>query len=223
LQNQLGEWLEGRPYGMFDGEADDFSLSRWTTVEMIDIMSVDRLAMAFMDYVFRKIFVSLDGTPTMIYLEEATFLLEDERFRDVIDDWLKTFRKKGAFLWLTIQSPTAITHKSIGAAMLDNIFTFLLLPNDRVEAHRDGYIKNFGLQDYQVDTIKSLQPRRDYLLVQGTSSRILHASFTPEVLAFVRSEAAVLNLYHRVRQEYKQMHGDDDGWKDKYLEAVLGR
>lgn len=211
LENELGEWLEGRPYGMFDHTEDDFELSQWTTIEMLDIMSTERLARAFMDYAFRKIFMSLDGTPTFIYLEEASFLLNNPMFRDMIDDWLKTFRKKNAFVWMTIQSPESITSQEISASILDNVFSFLLMPNDRVEAHREAYKKSFGLHDHQIDLIKKLQPKRDYLLVQGGQAHILRARFAPEVLAYIRSEATVLNTYRKFRQS-----GAPD-WKRRYI------
>ncbi|NLC23600.1 MAG: hypothetical protein GX776_03890 [Oxalobacter sp.] len=66
---------------------------------------------------------------------------------------------------------------------------------------------------------RSLLRRKDYLLVQNSesdiSTRILHATFPPEVLAFVRSEVRVLKLYNRVRERHP------DKWKEMYLEAVL--
>ena len=214
LENELGEWLEGRPYGMFDSAVDDFSLDRWTTIEMLEILSVERLARAFMDYAFRKIVTSLDGTPTFIYLEEASFLLNNAVFREAIDDWLKTFRKKNAFVWLTIQSPESITNKEVAASILDNIFSFLLLPNDRVESHREAYIKSFGLHEHQVDLIAKLQPKRDYLLVSGGRAHIMQAHFSKDVLAYVRSEATVLNTYNHFKQS------GDANWQAKYLSYV---
>lgn len=214
LEQELGEWLAGRPYGMFDCEEDDFSISTWTTVEMKDILAVDRLARAFMDYAFRKIYVSLDGTPTFIYLEEATFLLNNENFRDIIDDWLKTFRKKNAFLWLTIQSPQSITSKEISASILDNIFSFLLLFNKKVEPHRKAYKENFGLEDHHVDLVGLLQPKRDYLLIQNGKSRILRSNFDREALAYLRSEETVLKRFH----EHERSGVRD--WQEKYLAEV---
>jgi len=214
LMVELGEWFDGRPYGMFDSPIDDFSISNWTTVEMKEIMSVDRLSRAFIDYAFRKIYVSLDGRPTFIYLEEATFLLNNPNFKDVIDDWLKTFRKKNAFLWLTIQSPQSISNSDISATLLDNIFSFLLLNNEKVEAHRDAYKVNFGFQDHHVDMISKLRPKRDYLLIQGQSARILQTEFSPKALAYLRSEESILSLF----DQYKK--SADIDWKSKYLAKV---
>jgi type IV secretion system protein VirB4 len=214
LSTELSEWLEGRPYGMFDTVIDDFSLTNWTTIEMKDIMAVERISRAFMDYAFRKIDTSLDGRPTFIYLEEASFLLNNPVFKEMLADWLKTFRKKNAFVWMTIQSPESITDSDIAATLLDNVYSFLMCVNEKVESHRAGYKHFFGLEDHQVDMIASLQPKRDYLLIQGSTSRVLTTEFTPECLAYLRSEASVLNTYdqHRAR-------GNAD-WKSEYLAAI---
>lgn len=223
LTNQLGEWLAGRPYGMFDNEEDDFSISDWTTIEMKDMMKVDRVAAAFMDYAFRKIYSKLDGTPTFIYLEEVTFLLKDPRFAAMIDDWLKTFRKKNAFIWMTIQSPESVSDSDIAATILDNIFSFLMLYNEKVEPHREAYKTYFALEEHHVDLIKMLTPKRDYLLVQnsdkgaGTQCRVITTDFSKEVLARLRSEQAVLKIFER----HYATRATNRNWKQNYYDELL--
>lgn len=211
IESELGEWLEGRPYGMFDSQEDDFSFSSWTTIEMKEIMAIDRLGRAFMDYAFRKIYASLDGRPTFIYLEEASFLLKNPAFKDMIDDWLKTFRKKNAFLWLTIQSPESISSDEMAATLLDNIPSFLMCVNRKVESHREAYKKYFGLEEHQVDQIARLQPNRDYLLVQGTDSKVLRTNFSRECLAYLRSEESMLKTFDRHKAS------NDPDWQKNYI------
>jgi type IV secretion/conjugal transfer VirB4 family ATPase len=214
LSEQLGEWLDGRPYGMFDNEEDDLSLSNWTTVEMSSILSNDRLARAFIDLIFRKIFIALDGTPTFIYVEEASFLLNDARFAPMLDEWLKAIRSRNGFLWLTIQSPDSVTNSEMSASILDNVFSFLLLKNAKVETHRKHYRDNFAFEDHQIDLIATLEPKRDYLLIQGGKARVMRTDFSPGTLAYLRSEKAVLNVFD-------QHAGDGgEGWKRRFLDEV---
>lgn len=211
----LSEWMDGGPYGMFDCEEDSFEISNWTTIEMREIMSNDRIARAFMEYAFRKIYISLDGRPTFIYLEEASFLLNNPIFKDMIDDWLKTFRKKNAFIWMTIQSPTSITSTEIAASLLDNVFSFLMLFNAKVESHREAYKKMFAMDDYQVDQIANLRKNKEYLLIQDKVSRVLSTSFNKEVLAYIRSEQTCINLMEKL-----QASGRED-WREEYLQQVV--
>jgi type IV secretion system protein TrbE len=217
LKLQLGEWLVGRPYGMFDSFEDDFSLSKWTCIEMKEIMGIERVARAFLDYAFRKISVALTGAPTFIYLEEASFLLNHPAFADMIDDWLKTLRKKNAFLWMTIQSPTAVTNSKIQATLLDNVKSVLLLANPRIENHREAYKKNFGLTDQQVDRIKTLRPAREYMVIKDGFSRILRTMFDENSLAFLRSEVGLQKIFIECRDS------GDPGWRANYLNQVTRR
>jgi type IV secretion system protein VirB4 len=216
LEDQLGEWLEGRPYGMFDNEEDDLSLSDWTTVEMSSILATDRIARAFIDLIFRKIYVALDGTPTMIYIEEASFLLNDARFAPMIDEWLKAIRSRNGFLWLTIQSPESVTNAEMSASILDNIYSFLLLRNAKVETHRPHYRDNFGFEDHQIDLIARLQPKRDYLLIQGGKARVMTTDFSSETLAYLRSEKAVLNVWDKYETE------QETDWQARFINEVMG-
>ncbi len=214
LEKELGEWLEGRPYGMFDCAVDDFSLSDWTCIEMKEILAVDRLARVFLDYAFRKIYVALDGSPTFIYLEEASFLLSNPAFQAMLDDWLKTFRKKNAFVWLTIQSLSSVKQSSILSSLVDNIFNKILLVNKQAEAHREDYKKLFGLTDDDVDNLKVLVENRDYYIIQDGISRIMQIGLNRECLAYLRSEIAVQNIFDQVREQYP------DDWQERYLSAV---
>jgi type IV secretion system protein TrbE len=214
LEAQLSEWLQGRPYGMFDNEDDDLSLDHWTTIEMASIMGIERIARAFLDLVFRKIYTQLDGKPTFIYIEEASFLLNNPMFAPMIAEWLKAVRARNGFLWLTVQSPEAVSNAEMSATILDNIFTFLLLHNNKVESHREHYRDNFGFEHHQIDMIASLQPKRDYLLVQDGRARVLTTDFTPAALAYLRSEKPVLNVFD------KYAAAKETGWKNAYLNEV---
>lgn len=214
LEAQLAEWLQGRPYGMFDNEEDDLALSNWSTIEMSSIMSVDRIARAFIDLMFRKIYTQLDGRPTFIYIEEASFLLNDPRFAPMIAEWLRAVRSRNGFLWMSVQSPESVTNAEMSATILDNVFSFLLLYNKKIDSHRHHYRDNFAFEDHQIDKIATLQPKRDYLLIQDGQARVLTTEFNSESLAYLRSEKAVLNIWDRLEAE------NEEGWHEKYLTEV---
>jgi len=215
LELELGEWLEGRPYGMFDCEEDDFSLSSFTCIEMKEFMQDERLAQGFLDYAFRKVYQKLDGNPTFIYLEEASFLLKHPTFAAMLDDWLKTFRKKGAFVWLTLQSPDSITDSSIRSSIIDNVKTKIFMFNKSVEAHRESYKKYFGLEDHHVNQIANLVPKRDYYVIWDGFCRVLQTQFTGQCLAYLRSEEKLQKLFTEI------YNPQDEHWKEKYIARAL--
>lgn len=220
LEAALAEWVQNGPYGMFDSTVDELSLESWTCIEMKDIMAVDRLARAFLDHAFRMIMKRLDGRPTFIYLEEASFLLNNPQFLQAFDDWLKTFRKLNAFVWLTIQSPESVSgidDERVRATIADNIPNLILGYNQRLENHRELYKTMFGMHDEQVNLLANLKPKRDYLLVADGICRVMGTNLSKDALAYLRSEKAYQDLFTKA-----QSSGRAD-WREHYISQALQR
>lgn len=216
IKQILAEWCVEGAYGNFDSTRDDLDIGTWTCIEMKEIMATERLARAFIDHVFRKILNALDGTITFIYLEEASFLLRSPVFLPVIDDWLKTIRKRGGFLWMTVQSPESVPEGDAGKSILDNIFSYLFLSNIKAGAHAEFYKKNFALSDEQIDEIKRLVPQREYMLVTNGISRVMQMILDKQSLAYLRSE---IKLQTKFNEIYSQ---DGADWKKRYLTYASG-
>uniref|UniRef100_UPI00057087D3 VirB4 family type IV secretion system protein n=1 Tax=Thioalkalivibrio sp. ALE23 TaxID=1265495 RepID=UPI00057087D3 len=122
LAEQLQSWVgDGQRAGLFDNPEDALSFSHWTAMEMGGLYDDPRAARAFMDYAFHRIYQRLDGRPTMIYVEEAWFMLEDETFASKVNDWLRTLAKKNALLVLTTQSLEELSESKAFVSMVDNI------------------------------------------------------------------------------------------------------
>lgn len=218
LQVKLHEWVEGGPYSYFGSGTDGLSLSRWTCIEMREIMKVERLSRAFLDHAFNVIMRRLTGRPTFIYVEEASFALNNPAFLTGLDEWLKTFRKKNAFVWLTVQSPESVTGvdvEKIRSTITDNVPNLILGVNPRLESHRALYKSSFGMTDEQVDMLATLRPRRDYLRIAGNICRVLRTDFDEHVLALIRSEPQFQQLLDRHR------HSGDPDWRRAYLHDCL--
>lgn len=220
MQVLLSEWVKGGPYGYFDSVEDDFALSSWTCIEMREIMAVERLSRAFLDHALTVISRNLTGRPTMIYLEEASFLLNNAAFLDAIDGWLKTFRKLNAMVWLTVQSPESVSgveSERIRATLADNVPNLILGYNPRLENHRDLYRTMFGMSNEQVSMIGSLTPKRDYLRVFNGNCQMLRTSFDDHTLAYLRSEPVYQDLFDQAKAS-----GRED-WREWYIQQALRR
>lgn len=220
LQILLSEWVKGGPYDYFDSTEDDFELSSWTCIEMREIMAVERLSRAFLDHALSVIARNLTGRPTMIYLEEASFLLNNSAFLDAIDGWLKTFRKLNAMVWLTVQSPESVSgveSERIRATLADNVPNLILGYNPRLENHRELYRTMFGMSDEQVSMIGAMTPKRDYLRVFNGTCQTLKTNFDEHILAYLRSEPVYQDLFDQARSS-----GRED-WREWYIQQALKR
>lgn len=225
LHAALTEWIGDGPFGFFDSTQDDLEISNWTCIEMKQFMAIDRMARAFMDHAFRVLSKRLGTVPTFIYLEEASFLFKNGIFLAALDDWLKTFRKKTAFVWMSVQSPESISgidDESIKATLTDNIPNIILGYNGRLENHRELYKNMFGISDEQVNMVGLLKPKQDYLLVTNEQSgsgncRVLRTKFSKKMLAYLRSEGPFQNLFTQA-----QNSGRAD-WREWYVQQAFLR
>lgn len=191
LRSLLDPWVKnGRYARYFDNDQDTFDFkSNWTAVEVGKLLVDETLAGAFVEYLFHRIEQRLDGRPTLIYLEECWFLFRSKLFSDRIDNWLRTFAKKEAFLVMTTQGIDEIARSEIFATIIDNVPNRIFLPNENAFAHKEMYRSKFGLNDTQIERIRSATGKQDYYVVNPARSRMLKIKFPAEVLAALRSDS----------------------------------
>ncbi len=220
LGQELEPWLEGGALGgYFDHRADQFSLSAFTCIEMSDVLQDRRITRAFLDYVFFRIekhMSAVSGTPTLIYVEEAWFMLSDPYFSRRLRDWLKTIPKKLGSVILATQSLDDLSSSDIFSAIADNIPTRIFLPNRNAQAHEELYKKQFGLNGAQVSRIEQAIEKRQYYIQSPSGAQLVEAVFSKALLARLRSDALGTVQFER---HYSSQHPQ---WKERYLEDVLG-
>lgn len=208
---RLSPWVRSGGHGaanyghLFDNEIDSFGQqlrlgsSGVIGIDMGGLLRDERLAPSVLEYLFMCIDEMVDGrVPTLIYLEEAWYLLSNERFRAGFEDWLKTMRKRMAAVGLSTQSVEDIRRSKISSTLNDNIKTRIFLPNPQALASRDVYKEFLGLTDSDVELIRALTPKRHYLLWQDGRKRVLDGHMSPEVLALTRSDALARDTFDRI-------------------------
>jgi len=214
LGEQLMAWIgDGQLARYFDNREDSFDLAEFTCIEMGGLFQNPRVATGFLEYAFHRIGKRLDGRPTLIYIEEAWFMLEDERFAARVNDWLRTLRKKNALVLLATQSLDEIARSSIFATMVDNIPNRIFLANPNALAHKELYTRKFGLNEAQVNRIRGAIPKLHYYITTPVLSRLVEARFSRKILAVLRSDP-------RAQQAFDRALGRGGDWKSTYLEEM---
>ncbi|ADC73306.1 type IV secretory pathway VirB4 components-like protein (plasmid) [Thioalkalivibrio sp. K90mix] len=215
LAEELEPWVgDGGKASMFDNEEDALSLADWTAMEMGQLFNDERAARAFMDYAFYRIYQRLDGRPTLIYIEEAWFMLADERFAAKVNDWLRTLAKKNATLIMATQSLEELAQSSAFVSMVDNIPNRIFLSNANARASKELYTKRFGLTDAQVERIRTMTPKMQYYICTPKASRMVEAQFPPHVLAYLRSDAKAQKVFNMARESHPEK------WKEVYHDRM---
>lgn len=215
-----GSFARGAFCDYFDNEDDSFDLTNIVCMETGKLLQSAEIAAPFMDYAFYCIEKRLDGqTPTFIYVEEAWYMLANPTFEEQINNWLRTFRKKKAFVIFATQSPEEFTRLKSWAAFVANVPTRIFLPsiNDSIAATADIYSALFTMNEAQLDLLANAVPKRDYLLMKPGITRLVQASMPPVLIAINEGTA---NLEIRQKAVEACAKGNP-GWELDFIREVL--
>jgi type IV secretion system protein TrbE len=175
---------------LLDAREDSLGSSRFMVFEMEKLMtsgeSNDKAVIAVLLYLFRRIEKRLDGSPTLIPLDEAWVYLRNELFRDYLRDWLKTLRKKNAAVLLATQNLSDIFNSKIRDVVLESCPTKVLLPNAEAgnPASREFY-HSIGLNKREVEIVQTALPKRQYYVVSIEGRRLISLGLGGVALSFV--------------------------------------
>jgi type IV secretion system protein VirB4 len=165
LAQRLREWgPEGR-YGWVFGEADepvvDFTSHDVTAVDLTEILDLGTERTAILGYLFRRIEMLIEEKrPTLILIDEAWKVLDDEYFAKKLAEWLVTARKKNVVVVMMTQFPSQI-RGSKARSILEALPNQLLFPNgEAASADYDG----FRLTDGELDFVLSPIPGQRMVL-----------------------------------------------------------
>ena len=198
LADRLGPWIDEGEYAwLFDIEHDRLDLSnRVLGFDMTALLENPRLRTPVMMYLFHRIEERLDGSPTMILIDEGWKALDDEVFAARIRDWLKTLRKRNALVGFATQSARDALDSRIATALVEQTATMIFMPNAKARA--EDYCDGFGLTEHELALIRSLPSHsRAFLIRQPDASVVVRLDLTvaPEVLTILSGrESAVRRL-----------------------------
>lgn len=171
LASRISMWhSRGSHASVFDNDEDvlDFSKNDIFGFEMAELLKDPMSLGPVLLYLFHKINISLDGTPTMIILDEAWALIDNPIFAPKIKDWLKVLRKLNAMVIFATQSVEDASKSKISDTLIQQTATQIFLPNLKAT---DAYKKSFMLSDREYTLIKTTDPgSRFFLIKQGTDA-----------------------------------------------------
>ncbi|MFI4983577.1 MAG: VirB4 family type IV secretion/conjugal transfer ATPase [Rickettsiales bacterium] len=208
LAGRIGMWVGKGSHGkVFDNEKDviDFGNSNIFGFEMAELLKDSAALGPVLSYIFHKINISLDGTPTMIVLDEAWALIDNPIFAPKIKDWLKVLRKLNTFVIFATQSVEDASKSSISDTLIQQTATQIFLPNLKATS---VYRTTFMLSQREFDLIKSTDPSTRFFLVkQGNDSVIARVDLRgmSDVISILSGRADTVGVLDEIRKT----HGED--------------
>ncbi len=218
LAGRLAMWhTNGSHAKLFDNPEDriDFLSARTFGIEMAHILG-DKLSIGpVLLYLFHRIQSSLDGSPTMIVLDEAWALIGNPVFAPKIKDWLKVLRKLNTFVVFATQSVEDAAKSEISDTLVQQTATQIFLPNLKATPI---YREVFMLSEREFNLVKTTDPGTRYFLVKqdndGVISRV-DLGGMDDIIRVLSGRAETVLLLDEIIEEV----GDDpDDWLPIYYE-----
>ena len=216
--------LEG-PYGqLFDADRDSFGRGeeavRHQVVELSHLVGMsDRVLVPALTYLFRRVEEGLDGSPTLIVIEEAWAALMHGRFADRLRQWLLTLRKRNAAVVVVAHSPAQFRDPGVKGAQLlvESCPTRIFLPNpDAAEPDTAALYRWLGLNEAEVSRLSRARKKRDYYVRSPSGARTFDLALGPLEMAFLGTLSG-RSADETVREAARLADADGERWPAEWL------
>lgn len=217
LASRLSPWVgEGEHAWLFDNEDDLLDLSASTLgFDMTQILDDPVTRTPAMMYLFHRVEERLDGTPTIIVVDEGWKALDDDVFVARIRDWEKTIRKRNGIVGFATQSAGDALASRIASAIIEQSATQIFLPNPK--AQENEYCRGFGLTAHEFDLVRSLpDTSRTFLVKHGKDSIVVRLNLNGmnDLLAVLSGRERTVRILDELRADLGKA---PEAWLPEFL------
>jgi type IV secretion system protein VirB4 len=173
-------WGTGEYSWLFDNADDLTDLSqRIVGFDMTQILDNPTARTPAMMYLFHRVEERLDGSPTIIVVDEGWKALDDAVFVQRIKDWEKTIRKRNGLVGFVTQSAEDALKSKISSAIVEQAATQIFMANPKGQAA--DYVGGFGLTPHEFDLVRTFPDSEHcFLIKHGRDSVVARLSLAGE-------------------------------------------
>jgi type IV secretion system protein TrbE len=188
IRQGIEPFVSGDYAHLFKRGPDSLQRSPWLTFELGELMKKGKPIVSFvLEYLFHRIMVLLDGTPTLLMVDEAWVFLDNPVFAAQIRDFLKTARKRNTYVLLSSQELEDARSSPIFSTIASCCMTKILLPNHRArQSENRALYTELGLSDSDLQTLSEAVPKREYFFFSPEGNQKFSLELGPEELALIK-------------------------------------
>lgn len=212
-------WGDGERAWLFDNERDETDLTLHSVgFDMTQILDDPSVRTPAMMYLFHRAEERLDGSPSIIVIDEGWKALDDDVFVRRIKDWEKTIRKRNGIVGFATQSAQDALESRIASAIIEQAATQIFMANPK--ARTDDYMEGFGLSAHEYELVRALPDNAHcFLIKHGNDSVVARLNLTgeQELLTILSGREKTVRLL----DELRAVHGDaPSDWYDALIERA---
>lgn len=177
-------------YGrLLDAPRDDLRAGSYQVFEVKHLLAFrdDKITAPVLAYLFDGITRRLDGRPTYIAVDEGRMAMREGRFAEQVAEWSITIRKDNAALGLATQDPSDLANSPYRAQLMESYPVHFFLPNPRMTDEGREQYASMGLNEREVEIIRTAQPQRQIYYKTPLGSRLFELAPGPFAHAFLSS------------------------------------
>jgi type IV secretion system protein VirB4 len=183
-------FIDGEHANLFKNGEDAIQYNRWIAFEMEWLMTNKPVEIVefVLNYLFIVINRFLDGTFKFIPLDEAWVYVKNPTFCSIIEDILRTWRKKHAYAVLTTQNANDAFNSPIYATILNACFTKLLTPNPRASKTENiEFYQSLDMSPSDLYVLEQVaQPNKDYFFLSPYGKQLFDLNLSGEELDLLK-------------------------------------
>ncbi|WP_395378206.1 hypothetical protein [Marinicella sp. W31] len=216
ITDQYGE--VGENAWIFDNSTNLSILEnqRIKAFDMTQFINKDSIRTPILMYMFHIIWESLDGTNTIIAVDEAWKALQDPIFSKMIERWSRTIRKKNAVLIFATQNVDDAIENN---ALITQCNTHLFFPNPKASANQTKRsYENWGLTEREIHLLTIINKPGHFLVKRPEGSVVVKMDLSncqDEMAVFSGNEKTILFVDKLIKK-----FGDSP---DKWLPIFIKR
>lgn len=209
-------WGSGERAWLFDNARDLTDLAADTVgFDMTAILDEPATRTPALFYFFHRVEERLDGTPSIIVVDEGWKALDDEVFVRRIKDWEKTIRKRNGVVGFATQSAQDALESQISSAIIEQAATQIFMINPKARA--EDYINGFGLTPHEFELVCTLPDNSHcFLIKHGRESVVARLDLTGEneLLTILSGRESTVRLFD-------SLAGQDGTPPDNWIALLL--
>lgn len=208
LASRLMPWCgSGERAWLFDNAEDRTDVDqRIMGFDMTRLLDDPVLRTPVMMYLFHRAEERLDGTPSIIVVDEGWKALDDPVFTARIRDWEKTIRKRNGIVGFATQSAEDALNSQIASAIVEQAATQIFMANPK--AREQDYVGGFGLTQHEYELVRTIPDTAHAFLIKHSQESVvarLDLSGDRDLLTILSGRESTVRMLDAIRAET----GDD--------------
>jgi type IV secretion system protein VirB4 len=209
LRSRFDQWhSDGTHAWLFDNVIDSLNLNADIAgFDLSHILSDIECKTPALMYLTYRVTKALEGHRGMLFFDEGWLALNDEYFRELMNDWSRTPRKKNNIFGLATQAANDTAQTNISKSINESAFCKIFFPNP--SADKKVYMDELDLSEHEYQLIKTMPDDQHYFLLNhgrstNKQSVVVRVNLDgmDDVIAVISAREETLKLLDEILAEY---------------------